>query len=1000
MGWMERVGLRKAAGTSVEVAAQAGVHQGMTGQRNSPLLPLSPLDPMGITPRQWDMRGGYNTRTAADRDGRMAFSALKEITDSYDVAAMCIARRINDIRSLPWNIVPAEGHDTNAEESIKFARKVMAKPDRVNPFSSWLSMYLEDVLRYDAGTLFKRRDRAGRIYGLEVVSGPTMAPILDGWGRRPVGDAPAFAQYLQGSVVQWFKSDEIIYQPFRPQPDSPYGVAPLESVLLPANTDLRFQMHFLNYFTQGTVPEGFIVLPEDASNATQLTEFQELYDAWFFGNEAKKRGMRVLPNKSEVIQTKNATFDITFPMFLLKKVCAAYGVTPASLGFTDDVNRSTGESQADVDFRVGTLPMVKHLQGIFTAHLQEDYGLPVEFQFDVARDSEDKVSTAKADEIHIRNGVVSIDEVRELRYGKPVNTEKPTQRFIVAQGVGVVPLSELSAMAGPTDIETHGPDPDAPAPTKLPGAAGGEEAAITPAGPVPAPLASPEPPAQLAPTVEQGASVPPPAGEPIQKGIIDDFADAVLTTYAALRSEGVEVAGVAVKAEDTGRALMIQRYLDPEDPAAGKWEFPGGHVEPGETPQDAAAREWTEETGLPFPTDGEWVTSWDNGTYRGHLYKIAEEASIPINTGDGEDGETLAWFLPDDLPGWSALREELADNLPEEELAKAARRELTQWRTNTRTRMKRGQQVRRFNGAQYLPDEVVDSLFSIISKAKTDDDVNVAFDAAMAAAGGGFPKALTPPSWRDEPPVRTPHHDIDLPLTDHYAPVVQKALPELLDDVDLAGIVEDMVAGRPLNGPAAALLGASRTEKLESAFMPMWQDAYRAGQAVGKIQLGIDISALNGWSPGEVYDPLPTSLSWMDALLQAGIELKGIESTALTKLGQLITDGVRDGHSVDKLARLLNEYLSDPKRAELIAHTETARMATLGALDSYRQAGVTQWNLVVSAGVCETCLAVQANNPHRIGSGPMPPIHPRCRCAMAPVETTIKNPFEQGGTDG
>lgn len=42
------------------------------------------------------------------------------------------------------------------------------------------------------------------------------------------------------------------------------------------------------------------------------------------------------------------------------------------------------------------------------------------------------------------------------------------------------------------------------------------------------------------------------------------------------------------------QVLMVQRAKPP----IGIWAFPGGHVEPGETLQDAAARELMEETGM------------------------------------------------------------------------------------------------------------------------------------------------------------------------------------------------------------------------------------------------------------------------------------------------------------------------------------------------------------------------------------------------------------------
>ncbi|MGQ9575249.1 MAG: (deoxy)nucleoside triphosphate pyrophosphohydrolase [Thermoguttaceae bacterium] len=52
---------------------------------------------------------------------------------------------------------------------------------------------------------------------------------------------------------------------------------------------------------------------------------------------------------------------------------------------------------------------------------------------------------------------------------------------------------------------------------------------------------------------------------------------------------------VAVVQHD-GRVLIGRR--SPGTPLAGLWEFPGGQVQPHETPQQAVTRECREETGL------------------------------------------------------------------------------------------------------------------------------------------------------------------------------------------------------------------------------------------------------------------------------------------------------------------------------------------------------------------------------------------------------------------
>jgi mutator protein MutT len=52
---------------------------------------------------------------------------------------------------------------------------------------------------------------------------------------------------------------------------------------------------------------------------------------------------------------------------------------------------------------------------------------------------------------------------------------------------------------------------------------------------------------------------------------------------------------VGVVDVEDGAILLVRRR---HDPGAGRWSLPGGHVEPGETLRQAAAREAREETGL------------------------------------------------------------------------------------------------------------------------------------------------------------------------------------------------------------------------------------------------------------------------------------------------------------------------------------------------------------------------------------------------------------------
>jgi len=554
-------------------------------------------------------------------------------------------------------------------------------------------------------TLYVRRN------GKPSWCGNTIAPVLDYWGDTPSPPARAYVQFVNGQPWKGFTSNDLVYSPFRPQPDSAYGFAPLESVLLTANTDIRFQMYFLNYFTSGTVPEGFMTAPEGVS-PEQLETYQSYWDALLYGDEAAKHQMKMIPFGTALTFPNAKVFDDKFPTYLMRKVAAAYHVTPNDLGFTDDVNRSTSESQVDVQFRIGTLPLVQYMQDILSAYLQDDLGLPVDLVYDTGQETDDRLSKAQAHKIYIEMGVESPDEVRSDELGLEIDNEMPVPRGFFSPRTGWVPLVNAFAVAGPIDPETLAPRDDVPLLTapfegtqgivadKLPGVPAFKRAPVNPDEPnFPAlegkvagselmpvtPPAAPVAAAPALPVVKESGAFSRFVKARLKSGTWRDFqfGDTDSVTAHRLNQDGraivrkaageVVAAGLCVQAADTGRVLMLQRGLDESDPASGTLEFPGGHVEGDESPQDAAIREWQEETGLTLPA-GSITGGWEaaNGVYVGFVLTTPVEADVPILDGrdltsdpdvDGDTVEAIMWIDPNLLVDNPIVRDELAADM-------------------------------------------------------------------------------------------------------------------------------------------------------------------------------------------------------------------------------------------------------------------------------------------------------------------------------------------------
>lgn len=114
-------------------------------------------------------------------------------------------------------------------------------------------------------------------------------------------------------------------------------------------------------------------------------------------------------------------------------------------------------------------------------------------------------------------------------------------------------------------------------------------------------------------------------------------------------SPPVAVAAVAF-VDDLARPTRLLAARRSEPPAlAGGWEFPGGKVEPGETPRDAAVREAREELGVRVRLGRQVGVPWPlGGSYVMHLFWAVARPGEPAPAAL-EDHSALRWLVPDEL---------------------------------------------------------------------------------------------------------------------------------------------------------------------------------------------------------------------------------------------------------------------------------------------------------------------------------------------------------------
>lgn len=347
--------------------------------------------------------------------GTVSYDTLRRFSVQYDVARACINRRKRQLNQIPWNVVPYDETD-KSDKILKRAEEVKRAFSTIGGyrvrFRECIDLMVEDLLVLDAVAAEKIKDRGGAFHSLNIIDSSTIRLAVTESGGTPMPPDPAYKQIIRGQQTATWTADEMYYEMMNPRTNTPYGLAPLETLILGVSTALKSDVYNMHMLTEGNIPEGLFSVP-DTWQPNQIKEFQQMWDAAMEGNTLETSKLRFVPQGS--YQPTKKPEDMRFKElqeWLMQKTCMLFEIAPEQLGFTKTVNRATAETQQNENENVGLAPLARFFEEIFTDIIQVDMGYPdLKFRY-TGLDHRDEKATAETNQILIQSGQRTPDEVR------------------------------------------------------------------------------------------------------------------------------------------------------------------------------------------------------------------------------------------------------------------------------------------------------------------------------------------------------------------------------------------------------------------------------------------------------------------------------------------------------------------------------------------------------------------------------------------------------------
>lgn len=408
------------------------------------LQTLKPVDDVqkADTPNVFSVPIGFNT-SMANYNKRMVgggvdFQLLRSISVNHETTRAAINTRKRQITQLGFDIVDV---DDDADPTTSASQRQVVKELVTNlggpgvRFRELLDKMIEDLLVLDALCFYKQRTRGGQLLRIIPIDGATIKLRVDDSGSVPLPPDIAFEQWIKGSMVAEMTTDDLSYELMNPRTDTPYGLSPIESLILSLDASMRAMLFNLSYLSDNSVPIGFLNVPE-GWNVNQIKEYTEYLHSMISGPKAQAKVYPIPAGATYQPVAKPSDFAFKdFFEYLDRKVCMMFDLAPQELGINLQQYKENAEGQDKIQMRKGIKPLANFLSEIFTEIIQNEFGF-TEFAFKFT--GLDSRFTTDEVKIKVPLGILGIDEVRNDMGLSKLGVDN----FILA-GNTVVPVNQV-----------------------------------------------------------------------------------------------------------------------------------------------------------------------------------------------------------------------------------------------------------------------------------------------------------------------------------------------------------------------------------------------------------------------------------------------------------------------------------------------------------------------------------------------------------------------------